>query len=82
MKFQVDFNRPTFNDDKFLIDILGAKVVKTGSDKYPPFELLYLELDNFEQLEKIITKVDTHYGDYYSAVISFDPPTIYLDNKI
>ena len=82
MKFQIDFNECNRRDDNFLIDVLGAKVVETGSDKYPPFELLYLEVKDFEQIEEILNKVDTHYGGYYSAVISFDPPTIYLDNKI
>ena len=82
MKFQINFNSSTFSDDNFLIDVLGAEVVETGSNKYPPFELLYLEVKDFEQLEEILKIVDNHYGDYYSAVISFDSPTIYLDNKI
>lgn len=82
MRFQIDFNDYNRRDDNFLIDVLGAEVVETGSDKYPPFELLYLEVNDFEQLEEILKTVDNHYGDYYSAVISFDSPTIYLDNKI
>lgn len=82
MRFQIDFNECNRRDDNFLIDVLGAEVVETGSRKYPPFELLYLEVRDFEHLEEILKTVDTHFGDYYSAVISFDSPTIYLDNKI
>ena len=82
MRFEIDFNDTNFNDDNFLIKELGAYWVNTGSDKYPSFKVLMIQLDGFRELETLLEKVDTHYGDFYSAVISFDPPTIYLDKNI
>ena len=82
MRFQIDFNSIKFNDDDFLIKELGAYWVDTKSVKYPPFQVLMIQLDGFRELEALLEKVDTHYGDFYSAVISFDSPAIYLDNKV
>ena len=82
MVFTIDFNDINFNDDDFLVKELGAYWVDTGTTKYPPFEVLKIEVKDFEELERLLEKVDKHYGDFYSAVISFEPATIYLDNKI
>jgi hypothetical protein len=82
MKFQIDFNATDYYNDKFLINRLGAKVVPTGSDKYLPFEVLEIEVKDFNHLEELLVIVDKEFKDIYSAVISFDPPTLYLDNKI
>ena len=82
MRFQIDFNTHQEGGDNFLINILGAEIIETGSVKYPPFQLLYLEVRDFEHLREILKTVDNHFGDYYSAVVSFDSATIYLDNKI
>ena len=79
MIFEIDFNRVQ-NDT--LLQELGAKMVDTGSTKYPPFERLEIELNTFEELEELIKKVDTYYNDLYSAIISFDRPIIYLDNYV
>jgi hypothetical protein len=76
MIFEIDFNNET--DDKTLEDI-GAKLVSTGATKYPPFEHYKIELNGFEELEQLINTVDSIKGKFYSAVISFDPPTIYLE---
>lgn len=81
MKFEIDFNSFTEKDDKVLEE-LGAKLVPTGSNKYPPFEKYEIEINTFEELEKILEKVNMIKKDYYSAVIGFDPATIYLDNKV
>ena len=82
MIFEIGFNDTNFNDDDFLIRELEAYWVDTGSTKYPPFEVLKVEVKDFKELEKMLEKVDKHYGDFYSAVISFNPATIYLDSKV
>lgn len=79
MNFDLDFNRE--NDDK-TIELLGAKLVPTGADKYPPFENYMIELNTFEELESLLKKVEKIKGEYYSAVVSFDPPTIFLDKDV
>jgi hypothetical protein len=71
MRFEIDFNRET--DDK-TIEMLGAKL-----EPYGPFEKWSIDINTFEELENLIKKVDEIKGDYYSAVISFDPPSIFLD---
>jgi hypothetical protein len=82
MVFTIDFNDINFNDDDFLVKELGAYWVDTGAIKYPPYEVLKIEVKDFRELERLLEKVDKHYNDIYSAVISFDPPTLYLDSKI
>lgn len=79
MVFEIDFNKPTFHDDDFLVNVLGAKLVPTGTEKYPPFEKFEIELTDFEQLEEILRLVDMKYNVISDAIISFDPPTIFLD---
>lgn len=80
MIFEIDFNRET--NDK-LLEIIGAKLVKLDSAiEEPPFEVYKVEVDEFEDLEKLIAKVDKYTGRMYSAIISFDPPTIFLDSEV
>jgi hypothetical protein len=79
MKFKIDFNHK--EDDYFLIDVLGAELENVGDDKYSTLDRLVIEVRNFEHLEEVLNVVDKHYNDFYSAVISFNPPTIYLDSK-
>lgn len=76
MIFEIDFNKET--DDKTLEEI-GAKLVSTGATKYPPFEVYKIELNGFEELQQLISKLDSIKSKFYSAVVSFDPPTIYLE---
>lgn len=76
MIFQIDFNRPDPNNNKAFYKHIGAKL--NTSDDYHFYEI---ELNTFEELEALIEKVNKKTGDWYSAVISFDHPTIYLDNK-
>lgn len=80
MIFKIDFNKET--NDKILIDKLGAYYVDTNNVKYPPFEELTLEVKDFEHLENILKIIDNEMSSFYSAIISFDPPSIYLDNEI
>ena len=79
MLFEIDFNTGNYVNDEFLINVLGAKLEPTHSQKYPPFERCMIELNTFEELEEILKKVDEEFGGFSSAVISFDPPTIFLD---
>jgi hypothetical protein len=77
MIFTIDFDNPNFNDDEFLIS-LGAYWVDTGSNKYPPFQVLEIEIRDFEHLEEILRLVDMQYNVVSDAVISFDSPTLYI----
>ena len=79
MLFEVDFDKIGYYNDEFLIEKLGAYKVSTNSKKYPPFEVLHIEVEDFKHLEKILKKVDEEFGGFSSAIISFDPPTIFLD---
>lgn len=84
MEFAIDFNDLSFNDDDFLVKELDAYWVSTGSTKYPPFEVLKVEVKDFKELEKLLEKVNKgrNISEHYSAVISFDSPAIYLCNKV
>ena len=79
MKFEIDWNRDT--DDKTL-EAIGATHVYYDLD----CDYYWVELNSFEELEELLKKVNTikkrSIMTEYSAVISFDPPTIYLDNEI
>jgi hypothetical protein len=79
MKFEIDFNDSGYSNDKLLIEKLGAYYVPTGSDKYPPFEILQIEVEDFEKLKDIISIIDKELNTISSAVIQFDPPTLYID---
>lgn len=74
MKFDIDFNRE--NDDAFILS-LGAKWEDFGD-----FSRMMIELDSFEDLQELLNEVDGEKLDIYSAVISFDPPTIFLDKDV
>jgi hypothetical protein len=78
MKFEINFNTET-ND--MLLEAIGAVLTPTGATKYPPFEIYTIELNSFDELESLLEKVNRD-GKYYSAIISYDPPTIYLDCNV
>ena len=78
-KFEIDFNDDYYRNDEFLINELGGKLEPTGATKYPPFEKISIEIENFNQLEEIVKKVDKRFETISSAIISFDPPTIYIE---
>lgn len=79
MRFEIDFNTGNYVNDEFLINVLGAKLEPTPSQKYPPFERCMIELNTFEELEEILRKVDKEYKCNSTALISFDSPTIFLE---
>lgn len=81
MKFQIDFNNDVDNSN-FLINSLGAVSEPSDADEYPPSEALTVDVQSFKQLKEILKIVNTEFKDDYSAVISFDPATIYLDNNV
>lgn len=74
MKFELDFNRE--NDDEFILH-LGARW-----EDYGEYKRMVIDLDNFEDLEKLLDQVKVLRGEFYSAVVDFDPPTIYLDKDV
>ena len=78
MKFQIDFNYPDYQNDNLLIK-LGAKLVPTGSQKYPPFEIFEIEIDSIDKIKDIVDTVDKELHAISSAVISFDSPTLFID---
>lgn len=87
MKFEVDFNRE--EDDKTLEQIGCIQEDILPQPKYPPFTQYVIELNTFEELEELLNKLnkikrEEYCGQCldYSAIISFDPATIYFDNKI
>lgn len=82
MKFQIDFNDTNYNNDKFLIDKLGAYYIPSGSDKYPPFEVLEIEVEDFDKLKDILDIIDREFNTYSSAEISFDPPTLFINHQL
>lgn len=77
MKFEIDFNRE--NNDKLLVEGLGA-YWETKNDNWGDF--VCIEIKDFEQLKELLEKVESLTGSYYDAVISFDPPTIFLDKDV
>jgi hypothetical protein len=80
MKFQICFNDSNYHNDKLLIK-LGAYYIPTGSDKYPPFEVLQIEVEDFNKLKDILDIIDGELKTYSSADISFDPPTIFINKE-
>jgi hypothetical protein len=78
MKFEIGFNDTEYQNDKLLTK-LGAKLVSTGSQKYPPFEKFEIDIDNVDKIKAIVDTVDKELYAITSAIISFDPPTIYID---
>lgn len=77
MLFEIDFEDFTCNDYD-LLEQLGAKLHSTGIQKYPPFEVYKVELKDFNDLKTLLDTVDFKIGVLSDAVISFDPPSIYL----
>lgn len=78
MKFEIDFNTET--DPEYILS-LGAKLER-GFKFDPNYSIFTIELENFEDLEKLLERVDKEKGDLYSAIVSFDPPTIFLDSDV
>jgi len=78
MKFQIDFNDPDYQNDNLLIK-LGAKLVPTGSQKYPPFEIFEIDIDNIDKIKEILDTVDKELYAISNAIISFDSPTLFIE---
>ncbi len=79
MVFEIDFNSSDYYNDNFLIEKLGAYLVPTNSNKYPPFEVLQIEIKGFEHLEEILKIIDKEFNCISTALISFDSPTIFIE---
>lgn len=78
MTFEIDFNDSNLKDVMFLINELGG-YYKEVDDLAYSYSAIMIDIKDFTDLENILSKVDNYYGVCYSAVISFDPPTIYLE---
>ena len=78
MKFEIDFST---EDNNELLKELGAVKEVNRSEKYP-FEYFEIEINTFEELEVLLNKVDKINGGFYTAMITFDPPIIYLDKNV
>jgi len=83
MKFEIDFNRETHDD---VLKELGAKQVPDVE-----YHALEIEIKDFEELAQLEDKVNEimnaknpnrKFDEYYSIIIGFDPPTIYLDKEV
>ena len=74
MEFEIDFNKK--QDDKYLINELGAYYLE--KDEYPG---LFIEVKDFEHLKELLLKVSNDFSDDYSAIVSYDPLMIYLDDS-
>jgi len=80
MKFEIDLN---WGHDDALLIALGAKE-EIHSFDVERWSSYHVELNTFQDLEELLKEVNKHRkGDEfeYSAIVSFDPPMIYLDNK-
>lgn len=77
MKFQIDFNRET--NDRLLKE-LGAKLVWIENHKYD-HNYWEIEINSLQHLTEWLKQVEDKTGKYYSAIISIEPNTIYLDDK-
>lgn len=69
MKFELGFN-------KFLEEI-GAKMTYSEEENY--YEI---ELNSLEEMEALHRLVHEKTKKYYSFVVDFDRPTIYLDKDV
>ena len=74
MKFEIDWNR--HSDDKTLEE-LGAKLIDESD-----FSYYEIELNSLEEMEALHRLVFEKTKKYYSFVVDFDRPTIYLDKDV
>jgi len=79
MKFEIDFLEDGSHYEEFLVFELGGKLEPTGATKYGPFEKIMIEIEDFNKLSDILNKVDERFKVFSSAIISFDPPTIFIE---
>jgi hypothetical protein len=83
MKFEIAFNRPDKNDTKSFYDYIGAKYeYRNKEDEMGGY---YLEIDKLENLKTLMEKINLKllnktFG--YTAIVTFDPAQIFLDDKI
>lgn len=85
MKFEIAFNDPRMinSTTNKILENLGAKFeYDKDQTKEFPDNAYYIELNSFEELKELLKKVDKETKDTSSAIISFDPPTIFLDNEV
>lgn len=82
MKFKIEFNHNDSNDTKSFYEFIGAKYIDNID---PDYEYYEIEIATFEDLETLMNNINLKYkGNNFSylAVIGFDKPSIYLDDKV
>lgn len=79
MKFEIGFNRRDNNDTKEFYKFIEATLISKEECEY-----YQIELNTFEELEQLLEKINGKIAPrfLYSAVVSFDPPTIYIDKEV
>ncbi len=77
MKFEIDFNHNDCRDVKLLKD---NGCILEYFDEYTAY---FIELNTFEELEELLNKINKNRSiqDSFNALITFDSPVIFLDNK-
>ena len=79
MRFEIDFNSSDINNERWFIDNFGGVLVNTGATKYPPFEIVMVEVEDFDKLKNLLDKINKSFDCISSSVVSFDPPSIFID---
>jgi hypothetical protein len=69
MEFQIDFNRETRDD-------ILEKIAYEREGYY------YVDLPDFKAMEELENRIKDVTGEYYSLIVGFDNPTIFLDKDI
>jgi hypothetical protein len=80
MRFEIAFNFEHLGTYEELKE-LGAELVTknaNGENTYAHYEI---ELENFKDLEGLLKRVSFMKGWTCYALVSFDPPIIYLDDE-
>ncbi len=75
MTFEIEFNKREWENNDVLAK-LGANL-EVGGASYPT-----IEINSLEDLQRIEREVYKLTGEYFSLVVGFDSPTIFLDKDI
>ena len=78
MRIEIAFNRDYNNKETqdLLLEVTGGTF---DYEKDSGYGGVFVEMKTFEQLEEMLKKLDEKTGDMYSAIVSFDSPTIFFD---
>lgn len=71
MEFQIDFNRETRDD-----------ILEKIAHYREPDGYYYVDLPDFKAMEELENKIKDVTGEYYSLIVGFDNPTIFIDKDV